>query len=126
MPPRYRPAPLAFKIGTRIREFRREQNLTGVKLAEASGLSRGHVSNMEHGLVMMTIGTIGAVARALDVPPFLLLTFPDEDPLAAAIERVRLEQKGDLEQTARVLRRLLFDRAGRRLPPVHDEGGGSP
>jgi transcriptional regulator with XRE-family HTH domain len=91
--------------------------LTTAGLAAASGLSKGHLSNMEHGRVLMTIGTISAVGRGLGLPPFLLLMFPDDEPFAALIERVRLEQGGDLERTAQVIRRVMFGRGGpKRLP----------
>jgi transcriptional regulator with XRE-family HTH domain len=112
MPRRYNPEPIALKVGTRMRELRREKNMTIGRLADASGLSRGHVSNMEHGLVLMTIRTITSLAHALGLPPFLLLVFPEDDPFAAMVEQVRIEQGGDLERTSQVLRQLIFGRGG--------------
>jgi transcriptional regulator with XRE-family HTH domain len=123
MPRRFQPQPLALKVGMRVRELRREKNLSIARLAKASGLSKGHVSNMEHGLVLMTVGTIVAIAKGLDIPPFLLILFPDEDPFGALLERVRIEQRGDPERTAHVLRRMVFGRGGPKRPPPDKDGG---
>ncbi|UQA63450.1 helix-turn-helix domain-containing protein [Polyangium aurulentum] len=107
----------------RVRELRREKNLTIARLAKASGLSKGHVSNMEHGLVLMTLGTIVAIAKGLEIPPFLLILFPEDDPIAGIVERVRVEQGGDPVRAAQVLRQMVFGRGGPKRPPP-DKGGG--
>jgi transcriptional regulator with XRE-family HTH domain len=91
--------------------------MTTAGLAAASGLSKGHLSNMEHGRVLMTVGTIHALAGALGLPPFLLIMFPDDEPFAALIERVRVQQGGDPERAAQVIWQAVFGRGGPKRPP---------
>jgi transcriptional regulator with XRE-family HTH domain len=108
MPPRFQPEPLAMKIGARIRALRREKKMSIARIAKASGLSKGHVSNMEHGLVLMTVGTVVSIASALDTPPYLLVLFPEDEPLSAVIEHMRLAQPGDTKRAAQQLHELVF------------------
>jgi transcriptional regulator with XRE-family HTH domain len=111
MPRRMNPDPVAAKVGTRIRDLRQERGMSLASLADESGLSKGHMSSVERGLVLITVGTVVSAARALGVPPFVLLMFPEEEPLAAVIEHARLAESGDPDKTAASLRRLVFGQA---------------
>jgi len=86
MPRRETPDPLAAKMGARVQTLREERGLSIGALARASGLPKGHVWNLEHGLVMITLPTIAALARAFDVAPGYLITFPEESELEAMFE----------------------------------------
>jgi transcriptional regulator with XRE-family HTH domain len=108
MPRRSIPEPIAAKVGARIRELRQERGMSLAALAEAAGLSKGHMSSVERGLVLITVGTVVATARALGVPPFVLAMFPDEEPLSAVIEHVRSSEGGDTNKAAGKLRKLVF------------------
>jgi transcriptional regulator with XRE-family HTH domain len=108
MPRRLIPDPIAAKVGARIRELRKERGMSLVALADGAGLSRGHMSSVERGLVLINVGTIVATARALAVPPFVLAMFPNEDPLSAVIEQVRSIEGGDTRKAADQLRRMVF------------------
>ena len=59
------------------------------ELADASELSKGHLSSVEHGLAAITIQTISRLAKGLGIPPLYLLTFPGEDERAHTAELVR-------------------------------------
>ena len=108
MPRRSTPEPIAAKVGARIRELRQERGMSLAALAEAAGLSKGHMSSVERGLVLITVGTVVATARALGVPPFVLAMFPAEEPLSAVIEHVRSSEGGDTNKAAGKLRKLIF------------------
>lgn len=108
MPRRPSADPVAAKVGARIRDLRFERGLSLAALADASGLSKGHMSSVERGLVLITVGTVVAAARALNMPPFLLMMFPEEEPFAAVVEHVRLGEGGDSIKTAEKLRQLVF------------------
>jgi transcriptional regulator with XRE-family HTH domain len=108
MPRRSSPEPIAAKVGARIRELRLERGMSLAALADAASLSKGHMSSVERGLVLITVGTIVATARALGVPPFVLAMFPDEEPLSAVIEHVRSSEGGDTNKAAGKLRKLVF------------------
>jgi len=114
MPRRPTPEPVAAKVGARIRDLRQERGLSLAALADSSGLSKGHMSSVERGLVLITVGTVVAAAKALNVPPFLLLMFPEEDQLAAILEHIRAGEGGDTEKTALILRKAVFSPAPRK------------
>ena len=50
-----------------IREVREERNITLRRLAEMTGISRGHLSRIENGETMPTILTIERIAVVLKV-----------------------------------------------------------
>jgi transcriptional regulator with XRE-family HTH domain len=108
MPRRTTPEPIAAKVGARLRDLRQERGFSLAALADASGLSKGHMSSVERGLVLVTVGTVVAAAKALGVPPFVVIMFPDEDPLAAALEHVREIEGGDSEKAAATLRKAVL------------------
>lgn len=108
MPRRPIPDPIAAKLGARIRDLRKERGMSIAKLAASAGLSKGHMSSVERGLVLINVGTIVATACALGVPPFVLAMFPTEDPLSAVIEYVRSLEGGDSLKAAGKLREMVF------------------
>src|SRR5947209_588070 len=90
MPRREKADPLALAVGQRIRALRTEAGLTMEKLAYESELgSKGHLSNIEKGLVRPTIQTLKVLADHLGVLPLDLLTFPDEDIRQSVIDGTR-------------------------------------
>ncbi|MDC3954773.1 helix-turn-helix domain-containing protein [Polyangium jinanense] len=89
MPRRNTPDPISAKIGARIRLLRAERVMTLVELADASGLNKGHLSSIEQGLVRINFETLVLIAKALRVQPMILVTFPDEHPMARMVERWR-------------------------------------
>lgn len=113
MPRRPTPEPVAAKVGARIRDLRQERGMSLAALADESGLSKGHMSSVERGLVLITVGTVVSAAKALGVPPFVLLMFPEEEPLAAVVEHMRSSEGGDTDKAAAALRKLVFGPNGR-------------
>lgn len=103
MPRREKPDPFAAAIGQRIRQLREEAGLTQEKLAYESELgSKGHLSNLERGLVRPTAHTLKAIAERLGVLVLDLLTFPEDDTRQTVVDELcRLKPPA--------LRRLLRD-----------------
>jgi transcriptional regulator with XRE-family HTH domain len=115
MPRRIAPDKLALEVGQRIRNLRQEEGLTIEQLADQSEIgSKGHLSNMERGLVRPNIQTLKQVADGLGVLPLDLLTFPKKDIRQRVIELTRT-------LSARQLARLLKElgRAGTDSPRVN-------
>jgi transcriptional regulator with XRE-family HTH domain len=110
MPRRPTPSPFALKVGARIHELRTERHMSLAQVADAAFLSKGHLSTVEHGLAAITIETVDKIARALDLLPMDLLTFPGEDARADVGELVR----GLPEPEVPKLRRELRTRLGRK------------
>lgn len=77
------------KLGKRIRERRREIDLSRAQLAEYAGLSAGHIARIERGEIVPTLPTVQELERVLEIPLFPLLSVYDEqEPGNEPIEEV--------------------------------------
>ncbi len=103
MPRRNTPDPYAQQVGARIRELRLERNMSLANLAEASALSKGHLSSVEHGLAAITTGTIQRLAQGFDLPPLYILAFAAEDEYAKIVELLRDLPIADVKKVRRQL-----------------------
>ena len=111
MPRRREPDPLAQAVGLRIRQLREEQGLTLEKLAYESELgSKGHLSNLERGLAVPTVKTLQVLADRLGVLLPDLVTFPDDGPRQALIDRTRAVPAG-------TIRKLLKELGAKKKSP---------
>jgi transcriptional regulator with XRE-family HTH domain len=61
------------QLGARIRELRLEKGLSQEKLADACGLHRSHMGEIERGNVNVTLSTLLAIAQKLQTTPAALL-----------------------------------------------------
>jgi transcriptional regulator with XRE-family HTH domain len=90
MPRRKSPASDAVPVGRRIRALREELGITLEKLAYESDLgSKGHLSDIEKGLVLPTVRTLRILADRLGVLPLDLLTDPQASLRERLIDRTR-------------------------------------
>ena len=67
MPARTIADPFAQQIGARLRDLRLEQGKSLATIEVASGVSKGHLSNIERGHVLVNIMTLRNLARGLGV-----------------------------------------------------------
>jgi transcriptional regulator with XRE-family HTH domain len=78
VPRRAKPDALSLAVGARIRQLREDLGITMETLAYESDVgSKGHLSNIERGLVHPTVHTLSALAERLGVDLADLVTFPD-------------------------------------------------
>ena len=124
MPRRLEPDAYTSKVGARLRELRAERNMSLADLADASELSKGHLSSVEHGLAAITTQTIARLAKGLDVPPLYLLTFPNDNDRDQVVELLRKLQPRDvtklrkeLEKTAKVAAKAAATKAKSSFKP---------
>lgn len=103
MPRRNTPDPYAQQVGARIRELRLERNMSLADLANASELSKGHLSSVEHGLAAITIGTIQRLAQGFDLPPLYILAFAAEDEYSKVAELLREMPIADVKKVRKQL-----------------------
>jgi transcriptional regulator with XRE-family HTH domain len=90
MPRRRKPDGLALEVGERIRALRNERGMTMEELAqETEGASKGHLSNIERGLVRPNVNTLKQVADGLGVKPLDLMTFPHRSVRERLIDLTR-------------------------------------
>ncbi len=64
---------MKYKIGNRIRKYRKDSGLTQAQLAEKINVTKSRVSNWEQGINRPDADIIGLICRALNVSPSDLL-----------------------------------------------------
>jgi len=90
VPRRAKPDALSSAVGARIRQLREEQGITMERLAYESDVgSKGHLSNIERGLVRATAHTLKALAERLGVELADLVTFPEDGDRARLYDLTR-------------------------------------
>jgi len=89
MPRRTESDPQTAKLGARLRELRTERNMSLSDLADASEVSKGRLSSIEHGLAAITVQTISRLAKGLGLPPLYLLVSAADDERDQIAELVR-------------------------------------
>jgi transcriptional regulator with XRE-family HTH domain len=110
MPRRTQPHPLAAKIGARVRALRLERNMSIADLANASGVSRGHISSLEQGLLVIRIETLGRLADGLALPLFAAFPIEENDEIAQLAELARRLSTSNHEKLRRAVTRMLQSR----------------
>ncbi len=102
---------LYIELGRRLREARKNQDLTQAALAERVGVSRTSITNVEQGNQHVPIHVLYQMARALGVPASSLL--PDEATLDRADEpdheMIRRLKPKERKQVAALLQQIPDD-----------------
>jgi len=60
-------------LGKNVKQLRKAQRLSQERLAESTGLDQPHISEIEAGLINLTLDNVQALAVALGVEPSDLL-----------------------------------------------------
>ncbi|MBX3200452.1 MAG: helix-turn-helix transcriptional regulator [Labilithrix sp.] len=108
MPRRDAPDSLSLAVGERIRALRLEEGMTIEQLAEESETgSKGHLSNIERGLVRPNTHTLKQVADGLGVKPLDLVTFPKRSVRERLIDLTRSLSASRLSEMIRDALRAL-------------------
>ena len=97
---------MRYEIGSRIRKYREENNLSQKQLAEKIGVSNSRVSNWEQGLNRPDADILAAICVALDVSPSLLLGIQVTGDELSEQERKVLKayrEKEDVRQAVHIL-----------------------
>lgn len=89
--------PLEASIGLEVRRLRKAIDLTVTELGAAAGISAGMLSKIENGSISPSLGTLDALAKALDVPITRLFAEADERQDCSFVKAgagVRIERRG--------------------------------
>jgi transcriptional regulator with XRE-family HTH domain len=84
-------------IGTQIKHFRRQHDLSIAELAASAGLSTGMLSKIENGQISPSLGSLSAIAGALGVPISMLFAAFEErrdSSFVKAGEGLVIERRG--------------------------------
>jgi transcriptional regulator with XRE-family HTH domain len=85
------------EIGIAVRRLRKGHDLTVSELGAAAGISAGMLSKIENGTISPSLSTIGALAKALNVPIASLFAESDERrdcSFVKAGQGLRIERRG--------------------------------
>jgi transcriptional regulator with XRE-family HTH domain len=91
------PRSLEANIGTEVRRLRKSLDLTVADLAAAAAISAGMLSKIENGAISPSLGTLEALARALNVPISALFAETEERRDCSFVKKgagVRIERRG--------------------------------
>lgn len=89
--------PLEASIGFEVRRLRKSIDLTVAELGAAAGISAGMLSKIENGSISPSLGTLDALAKALNVPITRLFAETDERRDCSFVKAgagVRIERRG--------------------------------
>ncbi|MBV8186806.1 MAG: helix-turn-helix transcriptional regulator [Alphaproteobacteria bacterium] len=92
-----RPKSVEEEIGIAVRRLRKALDLTVAELGAAAGISAGMLSKIENGTISPSLSTIGALAKALNVPIASLFAESDERrdcSFVKAGQGLRIERRG--------------------------------
>ncbi|HMY20518.1 MAG TPA: helix-turn-helix transcriptional regulator [Polyangium sp.] len=73
VPTRKIPDQFATRLGARIREKRLDRDISLDAMEGASGISKGHLSSIEHGKALINVLTLCKISKALALEPGELL-----------------------------------------------------
>lgn len=62
-------------LGQRIREARKQKNMSQEDLADSSGLALSQIGRMERGDINATLSSVFSISRALEIEVSTLFTF---------------------------------------------------
>ena len=84
-------------LGIRVRRLRKGLDLTVAELGAAAGISTGMLSKIENGTISPSLATVGALAKALNVPLASLFAETEERrdcSFVKAGQGVRIDRRG--------------------------------
>lgn len=97
------------KLGLRIKELRRKRNLTQEELGESSDMNSKHLSEVERGIVNISVQSLNKIAESLGVSLLVLLDIEhqkSQQELAQDIAKIVEEASHD--QT-KLIHRIVTD-----------------
>jgi transcriptional regulator with XRE-family HTH domain len=97
---------LAEAIGQRIKQRRKELDMTAVDLSKDSGIARSSISHYELGRYLPRAGEIQKICEALDITPSFLIEGTDDLARTKSIGSTFLETDNETELVMRAT--LLF------------------
>lgn len=109
------------RLGQRIRTLRREQGLTLVRLAHATGLSHSFLSQVERGRARLSMSSLFRVATTLGTTQQLLLAEATAPP-AGSTPVVRRSDEGSASSTGGGIVRALAPAGDRPFDPMEYTG----
>lgn len=97
------------RLGLRIKELRNKKNFTQEELSESSGINSKHLSEVERGIINISIQNLDRIAESLDVSLVTLLDIDHQKSKEELCrEIVTILEESDYEQV-QVIHRVVTD-----------------
>jgi transcriptional regulator with XRE-family HTH domain len=93
-------------IGNRLRSVREEKNLSQWDIEQRTGLLRCYISRVENGHTVPALETLEKMARALEIPLYVLVYEGEEPPALPPRAGKRADEWGNVGKDARFLNKL--------------------
>jgi transcriptional regulator with XRE-family HTH domain len=93
-------------VGNRLRSVREEKNLSQGDIEQRTGLLRCYISRVENGHTVPALETLDKMARALEMPLYVLMYDGQEPPALPASGGKRSDEWGRAGKDARFLNNL--------------------
>jgi transcriptional regulator with XRE-family HTH domain len=93
-------------IGDRLRSVREEKDLSQGDIGQRTGLLRCYISRIENGHTIPAVATLEKMARALEVPLYVLMYDGQEPPALPPSGGKRSNEWGTVGKDARFLNKL--------------------
>jgi len=101
------------RVGFRIQQIRKSQNLTQAKLAEKTDLSENFIGSIERGTRNPSFGVLEKISQALRVEMKDLFDFPEEGYFPSRYEKVATKLEGFIKERSADEVELILDIARR-------------
>lgn len=101
------------KIGSKIRIFREQRNLSANKLAKSAKISQSFLSQVERDLSSPSLDTLEKISIALDVPIIQLLDFGEtnqtnlSDEMKELIDNLGLLSENEISSLNKFIKAIL-------------------
>jgi transcriptional regulator with XRE-family HTH domain len=90
-----------------MRSLRLELGISLSDLAEATGISKGHLSSIEQGYAAITIESASRIAIGLDLSPTMLFAFPKKDEYGVLLDLARQLPARQLRKLQRIAKKWI-------------------
>ncbi len=107
MPRRTHTTSYTLAFGERMRNLRLELGMSLAQLSKATGISKGHLSSIEHGFAAITIESVMRIAQGLDLSPTMLLAFPESDEYAVMLDLMRQLPTTRMKPLRKIMRKWI-------------------
>ncbi|PIQ46562.1 MAG: transcriptional regulator, partial [Deltaproteobacteria bacterium CG12_big_fil_rev_8_21_14_0_65_43_10] len=97
------------RVGVRIQQIRKSQNLTQAKLAEKTDLSENFIGSIERGVRIPSLGALEKISQALRVKMKDLFDFPEEGYYPGIYEKMVTSLDGFIKERSADEVELILD-----------------
>ena len=97
------------KLGLRIKELRRQRNLTQEELGESSDMNSKHLSEVERGIVNISVQSLNKIAESLGVSLLVLLDMEHQKSKEELSQEIAKMVNDSTPEQTQLIHRIVTD-----------------